>query len=100
MDCDLCSGNLSERVKQTVSFCPGDKSWDGSAGVAAGFKRRGGGGLFSQPVNILQVTIGDLPLFLFDTGLFVDFVWLPSLCLTWLHVCVALVPRRSLSFGF
>ena len=42
---------------QLVKFCFSEyKSLNGEAGVAAGFKRRGGGGLFSQQVDIIQVS--------------------------------------------
>ena len=37
-------------------FFSENKSWNGETGVAAGFKRRGGGGLFSQQVDIIQVS--------------------------------------------
>ena len=67
--CDhLCSGNTlkmlfikwppwcRQRGRKAIYQCPGYQSWDGVVGVAAGFKRRGGAGLFSQPVNISQVS--------------------------------------------
>ena len=37
-------------------FFSENKSWNGETGVAAGFKRRGGGGLFSEQVDIIQVS--------------------------------------------